>query len=103
MCQCATAKIGCSKVVIDSRKIKKPDTVRRRRVCSDCGGRFNTIEVLWKPDVDPMAEELLAEIGNQERRIAKLERDLTQLVVGCAPMCTPEKLTAALAAQLAGA
>lgn len=45
---------GCENLLVVDSRIRKNNTIHRRRHCQNCGGRFNTSESICKnPDGDP--------------------------------------------------
>jgi transcriptional repressor NrdR len=62
--------------VIDSRELDEAATIRRRRECSSCGGRFTTYERTESPRLTVLKRDGARQEFDRERVLAGLQKSL---------------------------
>ena len=59
--------------VIDSREVRNGDSIRRRRVCSDCGHRFTTYEEIQRAQLQVTKRDERREEFSRDKLIRSLQ------------------------------
>lgn len=60
--------------VIDSRTAKDGDSIRRRRVCYDCGTRFTTYEQIERAEIRVLKRDGRSELFDRQKLLGSFEK-----------------------------
>ena len=66
-CECRDSR------VIDSREVRNGDSIRRRRVCSECGHRFTTYEEIQRAQLQVVKRDERREEFSRDKLIRSLQ------------------------------